>query len=218
MSDAAPIVRLAPRQRLMPIIRVYGICMVSLLYLLSGVTKAQLVGLPQARRDAMMQQCRQIGLMLFSYASDNAANNNAYPDGKSSTEVFQKLIDNGYCTDPSVFYFPLPGKTPPKAGQKLKPENVCFDVTSGVDSNSSDLVPLVFLTGYKVTYTPGTAAAPLTKPFPAGTTVFYKGNETLVLLPGADANSDGSIPNFTPINFKSGGKTYRQLTPDGPLP
>ena len=30
--------------------------------------------------------------------------------------------------------------------------------------------------------------------------------------------SDGSIPNFVPADFDAKGKTYRQLTPDGPLP
>src|ERR1700722_12787274 len=92
----------------------YVLCLASLLYLLPGAAHAQLVGIPQAKRDAMMQQCRQIGLMMISYAMDNAANNNAYPDGKSSTEVFQKLLDSGYCTDPSIFYLSLPGKTPAK--------------------------------------------------------------------------------------------------------
>jgi hypothetical protein len=80
-----------------------------------------------------MQQGRQIGQMMFSYSTDNFQNSNAYPDGKSSTEVFQKLLDGNYAADPAIFYVPLPGKVKPIAGQKLKPENVCWDVTSGVD-------------------------------------------------------------------------------------
>jgi hypothetical protein len=32
------------------------------------------------------------------------------------------------------------------------------------------------------------------------------------------ANGAGSIPSFVPADFKPDGKTYRQLTPDGPLP
>jgi len=31
-------------------------------------------------------------------------------------------------------------------------------------------------------------------------------------------NSEDSIPNFVPADFDAKGKTYRQLTPDGPLP
>ncbi len=85
-----------------------------------------------------MQQGRQIGQMMFSYATDNVQNGNAYPDGNSSTEVFQKLLDGGYATDPTLFYVPMPGKVEPVKGQKLKPENVSWDVTSGVSSNSPD--------------------------------------------------------------------------------
>jgi hypothetical protein len=201
----------ATRRRLNPLTWVYVGCLVSLLYLLSGIAIGQLSGLPQARRDALMQQTRQIGLCLLSYVTDNGG---AYPDGKSSTEIFQKLLDGNYVTDPSFFYTPLPGKTKPVAGQKLKPENVCFDVTAGVDSDAPDGLPLVFTTGYKVTYAPGAAAVPLAKPYPPAIIVFYKDNSAKVLI----ASPDGSIANFVPAGFDPKSKTYRQLTPDGPLP
>ena len=100
---------------------------------------------------------------MYSYAYDNQGN---YPDGKSSTEVFQKLLDEGYCTDPTVFFIPLSGKSEPIAGQKLKPENVCWDVTSGVDSSAPDGLPIVFTTGFKVTYIPGGTAVPIIYPYP----------------------------------------------------
>jgi len=213
MSDSHSIVGPATQRKLVPRAWVYTACLASLLYLLPGVATAQLPGLPQARRDAVMQQCRQIGGALFVYATDNVQNNNVYPDGKSSTEIFQKLLDENYVTDPSVFYFPMPGKTPPTAGQKLKPENVCFDVTLSADSDASDSMPLVFVTGYKVTYAPGAAAVPVAKPFPQSMIVFYKGHNSKVLIAG----TDGSIANFVPSSFDPKGKTYRQLTPDRPL-
>jgi hypothetical protein len=210
MSDSTSIVGPATQRRLVPRSWVYAVCFMSLLFLLPDVATAQLPGLPQARRDAAMQQCRQIGLMMFQYATDN---NGGYPDGKSSTEIFQKLIDGNYVADPTIFYTPLPGKTKPTAGQKLKPENVCFDVTSGADSDASDLLPLVFVTGYKVTYAPGAAAVPVVKPTPRAMIAFYKGNNAKVLIAGPD----GSIANFVPASFDSKGKTYHQLTPDGPM-
>ena len=184
-----------------------------------------------------MQIVRQIGQMMFSYSTDNTANNNSYPDGNSSTEVFQKLLDGGYCSDPSIFYIPLSGKTPAKPGQKLKPENVCFDVTSGIASNASDGMPLIFMTGYKVTYAPGGSAVPIIKPYPPygeprtwsqwwpenpppspGIAVLYKGNNAVFRILDPTVNADGSISNFIPPDFDPKGKTYRQLTPDGPLP
>ncbi len=175
--------------------------------------------------------------MMFSYSTDNIANNNSYPDGNSSTEVFQKLLDGGYCSDPGVFYIPLSGKTPAKPGQKLKPENVCFDVTSGVASNAPDGIPLIFMTGYKVTYAPGGSAVPIIKPYPPfgeprtwslwwhrkplrtpGIGVLYKGNNGRFWPLTFSDDSEATIPNFVPVDFKPDGKTYRQLTPDGPLP
>jgi hypothetical protein len=190
-----------------------------------------------------MQQGRVIGQAMFSYATDNLQNGNAYPDGNSSTEVFQKLLDGNYVADPAIFYVPLPGKVKAVAGQKLKSENVCWDVTSEVDSRSSDLVPLVFTTGYRMTYVPGGAAAPLVKPYPPfstrtwlgwwrgepypprnfgapipGIAIFYKGNNATFRIGNAATNPDGSIPNVVPPDFKPDGKIYRQLTPEGPLP
>jgi hypothetical protein len=184
------------------------------------------------------QQVRQIGQVMFAYATDNRKD---YPDGNSSTEVFQKFLDQGYVNDPAIFYIPFPGKKPAEFGQKLKPENVCWDVTSGVDSHAPDGLPLVFMTGYKVTYAPGASAVPLIKPYPPygslswqgrwrlpwwpgeyaprpGASVFYKGNRAVFMKLEIPANSDASIPNFVSPQFDSKGKTYRQLTPDGPLP
>jgi hypothetical protein len=85
-----------------------------------------------------LQNTRTIGIAMFQYSNDH---NSVYPDGESSTEVFQKLLDEKYISDPTIFYIPLPGKIKPIEGQPLKPENVCFDVTSGVDSMLRTICP-----------------------------------------------------------------------------
>jgi hypothetical protein len=195
-----------------------GTCLVCAFLFVPAQVTAQLVGLSHAQRDEVAEQCRQIGAVFVAYSADNGLNGNAYPNGKSSTEVFQKLLDAGYITDPTIFYFPLPGKTKPSVGKKLKPENVCFDVTSGADSNAPDGLPLVFITGYKVRYAAGAAAVPVAKPFPPTMMVFYKINSSKFIFPDPVPNSDGSIPKFVPEAFKPDGYTYRQLTPDGVLP
>ena len=109
------------------------------------------------------QQARILDMAMFQYATDHEEH---YPDGHSSTEVFQKLLDGGYITAPEV-YVPLAGKIQPKTGQKTpRPENVSWDVTSGVDNTSPDTLPVVFMTGYKVTYSAGSPAIPVIVPYP----------------------------------------------------
>jgi hypothetical protein len=183
---------------------------------------------------AALQKARSINLLLFSYSNDNYGH---YPEGKSSTEVFQKLIDEKYCNDSTLFYIPRSGKTCPQPGEKLKPENVCFDVTEGLDSSSSDMLPVAFTTGYRVAYVPNTGAFPL-KASPQfsdsrswlgwiqgepthwddpGIAVSYKSNNSFFIRLETSADGQASIPNFISPDYKPDGKTYIQLTPDGPL-
>jgi hypothetical protein len=195
-----------------------------------------------ARESGAMQTCRTIALAEFQYANDNQGR---YPGGKSSTEVFQKLLDGNYVSEPALFFVPLPGKVAP-TGRKLKPENVAFDVTSGVDANSPDTVPLVFLTGFRVDYRPNGAAVSLIKPFPKTTSIFHWSsllpwarNESSTLFDGLPIvyhsnnawfrtacagghpiqytpDGYGIVPHVIASDFDAHGKTYRQLTPEGP--
>ena len=189
-------------------------------------------GIRISAHNAWMQQTHVLGLAMFSYANDH---NGVYPTGGSSTEAFQRLLDGAYVTDPAIFYIPMAGKVPPVAGQKLKPENVSYDVTGDVGPGDSDLIPLVFTTGYRVTYAPGAAAVPIIKPFPnyeqhwflfswawawgglknsilPGAGVYYKDNAAVWIILQGD-----SIHNFVFAKFDAKGKTYRQLTPEGVL-
>jgi len=162
----------------------------------------------------LLENARLIGQVLFQYATDH---DGAFPTGKSSTEVFQKLIDEKYVSDSSIFWFEFPGKTKPTSGT-LKPENVCWDVTVPLDTDSSEFTPLVFCTGYTITYTGGASAVPLPKSPDArqrGLAVCYKGQKVMLLKIGI--LPDGTVPNFVPSTFDPAGKTYQQLTPDGPL-
>jgi hypothetical protein len=205
-------------------------------FLLCGVFLGPINGGGEQRgkHNAAMQQSRQIGQLMYSYATDH---DGRYPEGNSSTEIFQKLINDGYATDPEIFYVALLGKVKAIAGKKLRPENVCWDVTSGVDSQSSDFVPFVFMTGYRIKYASGESAVPVIKPYPpywceprtwsqwwnenvptpdmgpSGIAVFYKGNNAVFLK----LDADNTAPNVVSPDYKPDGHTYRQLTPDGEL-
>ena len=175
----------------------------------------------QVPQNRAMQASRSIGLALAAYARDNGAY--VYPTGTSSTEIFQKLIDGHYISDPTLFFDPrlkISGKTP-ATSNKLKPENVCWDVTIPLDPTSSDEVPVVFETGFRIEYKASGSAVPLLSVFaerPSGIAVHYFGNNSAFLK--NDGLPDGVVTNFISQNFDSeetGKKKYQQLTPDGPL-
>jgi len=176
---------------------------------LQSLTKHSVRG---ATSDAKM-----IGIALFSYAQDH---NGMYPTGKSSTEIFQKLIDEKYLSDSTLFCTQaklLPGKTE-ATSDRLKPENVCWDLTIPMDDKSSDFLPVVFLTGYRVNYMQGGKAVPLfssSEPGPPGIAVCYHGGSAAWLK--NDGHPVGIIANFISPNFVPDGKKYQQLTPDGPF-
>jgi hypothetical protein len=176
-----------------------------------------------SRRPALLapvplQNARVIGIAMFSYANDHEG---SYPAGQSSTEVFQKLIDGKYVTDSTIFYQALlkvPGKTK-ATSNVLKSENVCWDVTVPLDAGSSDLMPVVFSTGYRINYAPGGSAVPLSLSSEdklSGIAVCYHGNNSAWLK--NDGQPDGMVTNFISQAFDPAGKKYQQLTPDGPLP
>ncbi len=197
----------------------YGVAMKALLFRATLFACVLFVGLAPASGQIQngmhvapegVRQAHAIGLALFSYANDN---NGDYPTGSSSTEVFQKLIDGGYVSDPALFYVPMPGKVRPTTG-KLKPENVSFDVTAGVDLKSSDAVPILFMTGFLVDYTVGSAAVPLTEDAKKrdGMVIFYHSNSTQFLI----KDPNGTVRSAIPKAFDGKGHHYQQLTPDGP--
>jgi hypothetical protein len=150
-------------------------------------------------------------------------------------------MDGNYVTDPSIFFVPLPGKIAAKPGAKLKPENVAYDVTSGIDAHSPDGLPLVFLTGFRMDYHAGAPAVSLVKPFPAyrnppnawfswtwqtfdGLPVAYLNNNAFFRMSSAGGHPAqftpdgyGIVPNVMAPDFDPRGKTYRQLTPEGVL-
>jgi hypothetical protein len=195
-----------------------------------------------APESGAMQTTRTIALAMTQYAQDH---HGSYPDGTSSTEVFQKLLDGNDVSDPALFYQPLPGKTPPVSGAKLKPENVGYDVTSGVQTASPDFLPIVFLTGFRIDYRPGGRAVSLVRPFPRttarlsdlfsrhgmrtcmfdGLPVGYKNDDGFWRQSSFDAarptqytpDGFGIVPKVIPPDFDAHGQTYRQLTPEGVL-
>ena len=139
----------------------------------------------------------------------------------------------------------MSGKAKPVPGQKLKAENVSWDVTSNLNASSSDSLPLVFQTGYRIHYVPNGVADPLIKPFPkfgsgthlrtwlqaltmrqgevlyydsGGLAVTYKNNSTLFKSPGTSLETQRIVPDFISKDFVPDGQIHHQLTPNAMLP
>jgi hypothetical protein len=190
---------------------IVGAILVLLLPCCAGIALGSITnGIKKAKENTALQQSRALGLAMFAYASDH---NGTYPDGKTSTEVFQKLLDQKYISDPGLFYiFGAPGKMKATTST-LTTANVCFDVTSGVTADSSNDLPVVFSTGYTVTYIAGASATKdsgSVSPFP-GMAVAFKSNRAQFF--NADAELDGNVPAIVPTTFDPGTKTYQQLRP-----
>ncbi len=185
-----------------------------------------------SRQNPALQTAHVIGLCLVQYANDHGGH---FPNANSSTEIFQHLIDDGYVTDPVLFYtkaWDIPGKVIPTS-TKLSPANVCWDVTCSSDFSVPNNVPVIFLTGYRVTYEASSPAIPIAhepiiswydwlhgkSPQSRFIAAFYVSaslpvvgqvsNWAKIMLP----DSNGTISNFIPADFDPKGKTYRQLTP-----
>jgi type II secretory pathway pseudopilin PulG len=182
---------------------------------LAGVALGPItLGIKKAKESASMQTTRALALAMYSYALDH---NGTYPDGKTSTEVFQKLLDGKYITDPGLFYLAMPGKVR-ATSTTLTAANVSYDVTSGITSDSPDSLPVVFCTGYGVSYLAGANADPdsaASSPFPGtgaaggGMAVACKNNNARFITAGVD----GTIVGFIAPDFNPGPKMYRQLKP-----
>lgn len=154
-------------------------------------------------------------MAFYSYAEDHDGN---YPTGKSSTEVFQKLVDGDYISDPSILCtneLKIKGKTKATSKQ-LKPENVTWDVTVPVDRNSPDDLPVLFSTGYRIEYVPHGRALPLPNNRIEGIEASFHSMATLFKL-SVNNRIDGAVIDLVPGTFVSDGKKYVQLTPAGPL-
>jgi len=172
-----------------------------ILLLFSGMAIGPLSGTPEQMKPLQAGYDTQlIALFLHRYAADH---HGEYPPGKNSTEVFQALLDGGYNYQLDIVYRPgSPGKTAPTydQGQKLKPENVCYDITVPVGENAPPGLPLVFMTGYRITYAPGAAAVPLSDEIRSrnpSMAVFY---------------NDGSFAFFRNAWWWFGKGEYRQTT------
>jgi len=166
-------------------------------------------------------------MVLDAYAVDHGGH---YPDGHSSTEIFQKLMDEKYVTDSSIFYRVIPGEISPNTPQ-LKAADICWDLTLVPIDPAGPRIPLVYTTGFKIDFKPRGSATSL-KPFSPSFNLAFahwwdsaKNPTEHITMAYSDNSStnvpltrEGTAPNIIPADFDPKGKTYHQLTPDGELP
>jgi type II secretory pathway pseudopilin PulG len=177
-------------------------------------------GIKQAKHNAALQQVRQIGQICFAYSTDNGS----YPAGVTTSTgvtIADQLINANYVTDPSVFV--VSSQTGATAGTvsagvsaNMSSNNVSYSFTisstagTGITSNASDLIPLVYFNngpGLGVTTTiqaTGSSAINVTygaaAPFGTdGAAIFYKGNNAVYAKAGL-TGTIGQVANFVSAN------------------
>jgi len=155
---------------------------------------------------------RQLGLLMMQYALDHEGQ---FPDGTTSTEAFQKLINAGILTSPNMLVLSLSKKDPVEAPAALTAANVDFDVIAPMDQNDPDWIPLLISSGWKVTLEPGSVPVLVDREAARAAT----GNPGMVVF-----RKGGSVEILSMEDLKAGklipadaifprGKTYRQLRP-----
>jgi hypothetical protein len=163
-----------------------------------------------------MQTSHTLYIAMSDYATDHDGH---FPDGASSTQVAQELLDGGYITGPHIYYLEMLGKTKPRFDTKrLTTENISWDFTAPCSTKSPDAIPLIFCTGYRVEYKPDGKAIALGSG--SGPTVAQEGI-AVSYVSGASRytreDASGTIPHFIARDTHFGDTIYRQLTPDGTL-
>ena len=235
MAESAP-PQVAPRRKKDRVRFWVWLTFAFVVVFLFGIALGPVTGsISKARALEARNGVTEIAVALRQYASDHQGE---FPPGKSSTEIFQALIAGGYITDLGIFFEPgSPGKIRPVWNQKLKPYNVCYDITVPLTANSAMALPIVFMTGFRIEYKPGGRAVPLSdairkrKPYMVG--FFENGRGAFYPLAGdyewpaiftrendpdeMKLRRDGTIDNFISPLASPIGKNCQQLTPDGPL-
>ncbi len=208
----------APEERRkIPSWQIGAFLLVALLYLIFSAPRS--TDAPGTVMAPAVTKAEALGQVLAKYGAEHGGK---YPEGKTSTEIFQALIDQGYLTDLSLLYYPMPGKTPP-ATKQLTPENVCWDLTGGVDASSPGGLPVVYSTGFNIIYYPGARPGIPPLPFWQGMTDHTHARDFMAIC-DADGKAKSIFTGSTSeLEFMSAdvdlrGRTYLQLTPTGVIP
>jgi hypothetical protein len=169
-----------------------------------------------------MQQGRQVGQVCFAFSTDNTANGNSYPAAASAYIIANNLLTAGYATDPNLFGIPgqsgFTKATSTSSGSTLVAASCswCFTTlsgTTGVSTNASDLIPLVYFNngfstspcGATITAVPGTGLGTSTltssAPFQTdGIAIFYKGNNATYVKSSPVNSGTIAAPGFVSAN------------------
>ena len=183
--------------------------------------------LEKAKIDRAVESARTINTLLSQYATDN---NGVYPVGLGTSAagksegIARNLLENNYTPDATVFAV---GSTAKYSGtapdfSDITAANISWDftgganATTGITSDASDYLPVVYTTGEVVDYASargqGLILSPSGKgPFGHdGIVVAYKGGHALFIPAKPDKKE--IPPAFILSNFKDTG-TYTQIKP-----
>jgi len=202
--------------------------LVGLLLVLAGVAWSWMSGwLEHARVNRAVENARTINTLLSQYATDN---DGVYPVGLDTSApgksegIARNLLANNYAPDAAVFAAgsaaPYRGASPDFSG--LTAANISWDftaganVTTGITSDASDYLPILYTTGEVVDYASAQSHGLILSPSGEGpfghegVVVAYKSGNVL-FIPAQPGRKE--IPRtFISSNFKDT-RSYTQIKP-----
>jgi type II secretory pathway pseudopilin PulG len=209
--------------------RVELLVFVGILVILAGVGVGPISNyLKRAKIHRAVESARTINTLLSQYATDN---NGVYPTGENTSAagksegIARNLLANHYTPDAAIFAV---GSTAMYSGTKpdfsdIAAANIswdftgCANATTGITSDASDYLPVLYTTGESVIYptTPGTGLnLPLSGNGPfakSGVVVAYKGNNA-TFIRGTPSGTTLECRDFISTAFKDPGP-YTQIKP-----
>ncbi len=203
---------------------------ISIIAILAGLSfPAISSALAKARQGADVSNARQLGTILFTYASDN---NFKYPAESTAINYVDELIQGGYLNNYEILVTSGSDQEAWNGSGTIGAENISygFMTRSGdksVTDNAHDSLPLIFSRDSALT-APGAAATARTSveavtltgdgPWTTdGVTVFRKGNSASFVKArnGIIGGEDNSDQPWIPVGYKDGTPDYTVAIPTG---
>lgn len=195
---------------------------ISIIAILAGLSfPAISSALRSAQQSGDVSNIRQLGTIMFTYASDN---NFKYPPGTTVDAIIKELVDGGYLNQYDILVTPGSDQETWNGTGTISGDNISYGFMSRASGRVSDrahpMLPLIFSSNSGLTVPPTETVSSLTAvalgddgPWAKdGATVFRKGNSAAFLKAVNDEIGTKNENAWIPIGYDDS-TTYTLVTP-----